>query len=111
MSRSGGAIEAKVALPALIMGPAIIIVPALFTVLKAYGVLDPTPEQVGALAALGAALQYVAHVYLGYRAPHTERLDLAPGEVDYAAVNNGGPDPQPAGRHYEPVHLDEGDHR
>ena len=68
-------IETKVALPALIMGPTIIIVPALYTLAKAYG-FSPTADQNMAIIGLGIALQYVAHVYLGYRAPHTPRPDL-----------------------------------
>lgn len=68
-------IETKVALPALVMGPAIIIVPALYGLLRVYG-FEPSPEQNAAWIGLGAALQYVAHVYLGYRAPHTIRPDL-----------------------------------
>lgn len=98
-------IETKVALPALIMGPLIIVVPSLFAVARAYEVLAPTPEQVGALAALGAALQYVAHVYLGYRAPHTARPDLPPEEIDYAMQGEAL-----GARRVDHPHLDETRH-
>lgn len=108
-------IETKVALPALIMGPAIIIVPALYGLVRAYEVITPTPEQGMALVGLGVALQYVAHVFLGYRAPHTIRPDLPPEDVDVAydvpaddsgsrrTTLNLGP------RRSRPAHLDEGD--
>lgn len=100
-------IETKVALPALIMGPAIILVPALYTLLLAYGAMDPTPEQKMATVGLGVALQYVAHVYLGYKAPHTSRADLAAAAEDGEAAPDGRRRITPHSHRPSPAHLDE----
>lgn len=105
-------IETKVALPALIMGPAIIIVPSLYAVARAYEWTTPSAEQNMALVGLGVALQYVAHVYLGYKAPHTARPDLPPDEVDVAY--SGDAVTQPGGSRrvaYPPQHYPDERHQ
>lgn len=68
-------IETKVALPAAAVACATVLVSALYTLALAYG-FEPTDEQNLAIVGVGAALQYIAFVVVGYYAPHTERPDL-----------------------------------
>lgn len=69
-------IETKVSLPAVVVACGSALAAALYTVARAYG-FTPSDEQNTALLGLGAAIQYVAYVLVGYFAPHTPRPDVA----------------------------------
>lgn len=71
-------VETKVALPAVVVAILILLVPALYAMARAYG-FNPSDDQNLALIGLGVALQYAAHVTLGYWAPHTPRADVDAG--------------------------------
>jgi hypothetical protein len=71
-----GPIENKLAWPAAAVFCSSVLASALYALLLEYDVLSPTDGQHTAILGLGAAVQYVLYVAVGYWAPHTDRPDL-----------------------------------
>lgn len=75
-------IETKVSLPAIVTGVMGTLGGALYGCALAFDYITPNPEQSAALSGLGAAVLFVTHVVVAYKAPHTYRPDLLPDDDD-----------------------------
>ena len=71
----GGPIEAKASVPAIATSGVVLVVAAVLALLQAFGV-DLTPEQVGAIMGLVAALLPAVQFVVAYLTPHTPRPDV-----------------------------------